>query len=104
MTVLWFVWAHFLIKQTVAAERVASYAADFSVVPPLSTHKRLLGSDTKNYCVRGYWKGHLYLNARLSYFQLLVQSPAVWLEFACPANQHPNSKIKKKAHKPLRTS
>ena len=26
-----------------------------------------------------------------------------WSEFACPANQHPESTVKKKAHNPLRT-
>ena len=45
----------------VFALEVASYAAVFSVTPPLSPHKRCLwrewGSNTKNGCVRGYLEG-----------------------------------------------
>ena len=33
---------------------LASYAAVFSVAPPLSPHERFVGRDTKDGCVGGY--------------------------------------------------
>ena len=42
-----------------------------------------------------------YCSGRVGTIPILTTT---WWEFACPANQHPKSTIKKKAHIPLRTS
>ena len=49
---------------------------------------------------RSYWKNRVTCN----FVKNTPVDPVMWSEFVWPANQRPNSTIKKKAHTPLRTS